>query len=139
MLGNNHLLWENEEFIVCTPFNPHFAYAEGPTVVVKPKRDIMSAWEDPTLTGRAFELAAKVTKLMDKLQLAPWFNLQANGNWGLVPGATQFFHIYIYGRNKTERWAKPVILPEAPKTYQNDAMPEPDRQRLAEALRAQLG
>lgn len=138
MLGNNHLLWESETFIVCTPFNPHIPYSEGPVVVIKPKREVAHAWEDPALTGQAFELAAKVSKIMYGLKLAPWFNLQANGNWGLLENNTPFFHIYIYGRNKTDRWAKPIILPEAPKTHHNEAMPEQDRRRLIDALSISL-
>lgn len=82
MLGNNYLLWENETFIVCTPFNPHLPYSEGPIVVVKLKQDVKTAWQDPELTGMAFELAAKVAKTMESLSLTPGFNIQANGNWG---------------------------------------------------------
>lgn len=138
MLGNNFLLWENDIFIVCTPFNPHLPYSEGPIVVVKPKADIRTSWQDPGLTGQAFELSARVCKVMESLSMTPWFNLQANGNWGLLPGATPFFHIYIYGRNKTNSWGRPIILPVAPKTYQNDPMPKSDRSVLIEALKAEL-
>lgn len=134
MLGNNYLLWENEELIVCTPHNPHLPYDEGPIVIVKPKQDITTAWQDPKLTGRFFELAAIVCQVMEELKMAPWFNLQANGNWGLLSEAKPFFHIYIYGRNKTDRWAKPIVLPDSPKTYKNDSMPENDRQKLSTAL-----
>lgn len=139
MLGNNHLLWENDTFIVCTPFNPHLPYNEGPVVIVKPKANIANSWQDPSLTGSAFELSATVCQIMDKLTMTSWFNLQANGNWGLLPGAAPFFHIYIYGRNKTDSWGKPIVLPEVPGTYQNDPMPEADRDRLTDALRASLG
>lgn len=135
MLGNNYLLWEDNTFIVCTPFNPHLPYSEGPILVIKTKQDITNAWQNPQLTGRAFELAATISKIMQDLQFASWFNIQTNGNWGLLPGAHPFFHVYIYGRNQTDRWAKPIILPEAPKTYKNDAMPEADRARLTDALR----
>ncbi len=138
MLGNNFLLWENDTFIICTPFNPHLSYSEGPIVIIKPKQDITHAWQEPTLTGVAFELAANVCKAMEGLKFAPWFNVQANGNWGLLPDATPFFHIYIYGRNRTERWAKPIILPEAPKTYHNDPMPAVARDMLANTLQAQI-
>ncbi|MBL8159503.1 hypothetical protein JNJ66_03535 [Candidatus Saccharibacteria bacterium] len=134
MLGNNYLLWENDLFIVCTPHNPHLPYSEGPILVIKTKHDIANAWQDPLLTGHAFHLAAQVCQVVEKLGLAPWFNIQTNGNWGLLPDATPFFHIYIYGRNKTERWAKPIILPEVPKAYHNDPMPEPDRAKLAQAF-----
>ena len=138
MLGNNHLLWDDDTFIVCTPFNPHLPYSEGPIVIVKPKEAIANSWQDPSLTGKAFELAARVSQTMENLDLAPWFNLQANGNWGLLEGAAPFFHIYIYGRNKTERWAKPIILPEAPGTYKNETMPENHRTLLIGTLRNNL-
>lgn len=138
MLGNNFLLWEDDVFIICTPFNPHLSYSEGPIVIVKTKRDLESAWQDPDLSAEAFGLAAKVCTVMEDLQLTPWFNLQANGNWGLLPGSTPYFHIYIYGRNKTESWGKPIVLPTAPGTYQNDPMPELDRKALSETLEASL-
>jgi hypothetical protein len=83
---------------------------------------------------KAFGLASQACKIIEQLDLAPWFNIQANGNWGLLPGATPFFHIHIYGRNKTHTWGKPLILPEMPKTYHNDPMPEIDRDRLREAF-----
>lgn len=130
MIGNNYVLWENETFIVKTPFNPHTSYAEGLHIIVAPKADLASAWEDPEISGQAFELASKVGKLVNAAGLAPWMNLQANGNWGLLPGSTPFFHIHIYGRNQTKAWAKPVVLPELPGTYQNDPMPEGDRTLL---------
>lgn len=75
---------------------------------------------------------------MEGLNMTPWFNLQANGNWGLLPGATTFFHIYIYGRNKTNSWGKPIILPVAPKTYQNNPMLEADRNILIQAFKKGL-
>lgn len=135
MIGNNFLLWENDEFIILTPFNPHLSYSEGPQLVVKTKKEIENAWQDSKLAGEAFQLAARACKIMDELKFTPWFNLQANGNWGLLPGATPYFHMYIYGRNKTDSWAKPLVLPEAPKTYQNDPMPEADRNTLIKAFR----
>lgn len=138
MIGNNYLLWENDTFLVKTPFNPHIPYVEGLHVLVAPKADIVTAWEDPELSGDAFKLASKVSKVIADLNLAPWLNLQANGNWGLLPGATPFFHIHIYGRNKTESWGKPITIPELPKTYKNGPMPEGDRELLIDALRDSL-
>lgn len=139
MLGNNYLLWEDETFIVCTPHNPHLPYSDGPIVIVKPKADVTHAWQNPELTARAFELTARVCQIMESLEMTQWFNMQANGNWGLLPGASPFFHIYIYGRNKSAAsWAKPIVLPVAPKTYQNDPMPETDRNRLADKLKTTL-
>ena len=60
MIGNNFLLWEDDEFMVKTPFNPHQAYSEGLHIVVVTKRDLEAVWQDPQISGRAFELAAKV-------------------------------------------------------------------------------
>ena len=139
MHGNhNYLLWEDDDFIIRTPLNPHISYSEGLQLVVSTKQDISAAWQNPQLAGRAFELAANACKVMENLGLAPWFNIQANGNWGLLPGATPFFHIHIYGRNKTASWGKPIALPEAPKTYQNYPMPESDRNILIEAFKTEL-
>ena len=138
MIGNNYLLWENDTFLVKTPFNPHTPYSEGLHILVAPKDDVVTAWEDSELSGAAFKLASKVSKIIIDLDLAPWLNLQANGNWGLLPGATPFFHIHIYGRNMTESWGKPITLPALPKTYKNDPMPETDRKLLANALKDNL-
>lgn len=138
MIGNNYLLWENDTFLVKTPFNPHIPYSEGLHILVAPKADIATAWDDPELSGEAFKLASNVSKIISNLDLAPWINLEANGNWGLLAGATPFFHIHIYGRNKTKSWGKPIILPEMPRTYQNDPMPEHDRELLIRAFRETL-
>lgn len=138
MLGKNYLLWENDTFIVKTPFNPHLSYTEGIHVIVAPKSDETSAWENPNLAGDAFALAAKVSNVIVKLGLAPWLNLQANGNWGLLPGATPFFHIHIYGRNKTASWGEPVELPKTPGTFNFAPMPEQDRELLSTELRKSL-
>lgn len=135
MIGNNYILWEDEQFVVKTPFNPHLDYSEGLHIVVAPKADYSTAWDDPNITGAAFSLAAKVSKTVYDLNLAPWLNLQANGNWGLLPNATPFFHVHVYGRNKTNQWGKPVKLPELPGTYENQPMPEADRDSLTEALK----
>jgi diadenosine tetraphosphate (Ap4A) HIT family hydrolase len=134
MIGNNYLLWENESFVVKTPFNPHIPYNDGLHLVVAPKEDVESAWGDVDLSTEGFRLAAKACKIMEGNSLAPWFNIQANGNWGLLPGATPFFHIHVYGRNKTDTWGKPIVLPEAPKTYNNDPMPEKDREFLTQTF-----
>ena len=134
MIGNNFLLWENEEFIVKTPFNPQIQYKEGLHIIVAPKKDYKTAWEDPEVSARAFKLATQTCKYIQELNLAPWFNIQANGNWGLLPGSTPFFHLHIYGRNKTESWGKPIELPVLPKTYQNEPMPEQTRILITETL-----
>jgi len=132
---NVYTLWQNGTFTISTPKNPHVPYSEGIHVIVAPKREVANAWEDIDLSTATFKLAANICKIMEELQLAPWFNIQANGNWGLLPGAKPFFHIHVYGRNKTDSWGKPVILPVAPNTYQNDPMPETDRAKLTDALK----
>lgn len=135
MIGNNFLLWENEEFIIKTPFNPHTSYEEGLHIIVTTQGDYETAWQSPAITGRVFELAAKASKIIEEQGLAPWLNLQANGNWGLLPNANKFFHVHIYGRNKTDSWGKPITLPELPSTYKNEPMPEADRATLIEAFK----
>lgn len=135
MIGNNFLLWEDDEFIIKTPFNPHMPYEEGLHIIVTTKADYETAWENPEIAGRVFELAAKASKIIETAGLAPWFNIQANGNWGLLPGANKFFHVHIYGRNKTESWGKPIVLPESPDVYRNEPMPEADRSVLIEAFK----
>jgi|SRR5665213_1233461 len=132
-------LWENDQFIINTPKNPHIPYSEGLHVIVAPKQEVANAWQDLDLATATFKLAATACKIMEDLQSAPWFNIQANGNWGLLPGGEPFFHVHIYGRNKTSTWGKPLILPEAPKTYQNDSMPETDRQKHILEFKKQLG
>lgn len=133
-----YLLWENENFTIHTPSNPHIPYREGAHLFVAPKKAIPKAWANPELASKTFNVASQACGIMEDLQLASWFNLQANGNWGLLPGRTPYFHIHIYGRNRTELWGKPVILPEAPGTYHNDPMPEADRERLSQAFLDQL-
>ena len=138
MIGNNFVIWENEAFMIKTPFNPHTPYSEGPHLLVAPKADIITAWEDIEASTAAFHLASKICKVMDEINFAPWFNIQANGNWGLLEGATPFFHIHIYGRNKTDSWGKPIVLRELPKSYQNEPMPESDRNLLIDAFKKSL-
>ncbi len=132
-------LWENDDFTVGAPLNPHIPYSEGLHLVIAPKQGLARAWDDPDLAGRTFTLAAKACAVAQDLGLAPWFNLQVNGNWGLLPGNKLSFHVHVLGRNKTDTWAKPIVLPETPGSYHNEPMPEQDRSRLAEAFRTQLG
>ena len=138
MLGNNYLLWENNEFIIKTPFSPHVPYSEGLHIVIVPKADIRTAWQDSDVSAEVFRLGAKICAIMEREEFAPWFNLQANGNFGVLPGETPFFHLHVYGRNKTERWGKPILLPEAKGAYSNDPMPEADRERLVELFAREL-
>ena len=130
-------LWENNTFTISTPKNPHLSYNEGLHIAVAPKRGMESAWSDIALSTETFKLATQACKIMAELKLAPWFNIQANGNWGLLSGKTSF-HVHILGRNKTNSWGKPVVLPELPGTYHNEPMPEINRNRLIEALKSAL-
>lgn len=129
---HNPLIWENDEFVVRTPLNPHIPLREGFHLVVSTQKEISAAWDDAVLAGKAFQLASEICKRMKNMELSPWFNIQANGNWGLLEGASPFFHIHIYTRNKTESWGKPITLPEAPKTYKNETMPSELIGRLRE-------
>lgn len=135
---NIFTLWENNKFIISTPKNPHLPYSEGLHVIVSPKHEVPNAWEDIELSEATFKLSSEICKIMAQLNMAPWFNIQANGNWGLLPGNAPFFHVHIYGRNKTESWGKPVVLPGAPGTYQNESMPEADRNTLSDAFTSLL-
>ena len=135
---NIFVLWENDSFQISTPKNPHLPYGQGPQIIVIPKKETPNAWTDIELSVATFRLASRVCQIMEKIQFAPWFNIQANGNWGLLPGKKPFFHVHIYGRNKTEMWGKPLVLPIAPKTYQNEPMPESDRNILIEAFKSPL-
>lgn len=131
---NTFTLWENNDFKIETPKNPHFPYSEGLHVIVSPKHEVPNAWTNIELSEATFRLASEVCKIMAEYDIAPWFNIQANGNWGLLSGNAPFFHVHIYGRNKTESWGKPVVLPEAPGTYQNETMPEVDRNTLTDVF-----
>lgn len=133
-----YILWKNDLFEISTPKNPHMPYAQGPHIIVAPKKEIPNAWADIELSTETFRLASRVCQIMKEVQFTPWFNIQANGNWGLLPGEKPFFHVHIYGRNKTEMWGKPLVLPALPKTYQNEPMPESDRNALIEALKLLL-
>jgi diadenosine tetraphosphate (Ap4A) HIT family hydrolase len=137
-IGKDFILWEDGSFLIETLFNPHQPYREGLHLLVKPKKEFENAWQNPKEASKAFELAARACKIILDIGLAPWFNIQANGNWGLLPGARPFFHIHIYARNKTKAWGKPLVLPEAPKTYNNEPMPEVHRQMLYKAFKEEL-
>jgi hypothetical protein len=88
------------------------------------------------MAADAFKIAAKACKIIENLCMSPWFNIQSNGNWGLLEGGQKFFHVHVYGRNKTESWGKPITLPELPGTYSNAPMPEGDRERLIAGFKA---
>jgi diadenosine tetraphosphate (Ap4A) HIT family hydrolase len=131
---DSYLIWENENFTIQTSSNPHIPYSEGLHLFVAPKHKIANAWEDVELSSKTFKLASEACAVMKNLELAPWFNIQANGNWGLLPGSTPFFHIHIYGRNKTETWGKALVIPELPNTYDNAPMPAKDRSTLTQSF-----
>jgi len=135
---STYLLWENDEFTISTPENPHQPYADGLHLIVSPRQSVASAWADINTATQVFKLSAEACKIMKDLQLAPWFNIQANGNWGLLPGNATSFHVHVFGRNKTASWGKPISLPQDPGTYKNDAMPEADRTKLIEAFGSSL-
>jgi len=132
----SYLLWENERFAIHTPANPNIPYSEGLHIFVAPKNALSAAWDNPALASETFEVAAKACAIMKNLAVAPWFNLQANGDWGHLPGRSLYFHIHIFGRNKTENWGKPIALPKAPGTYNNEPMPEKDRSLLIETFKS---
>lgn len=136
MLGNDYLLWENDAFLIKTPSNPHISYSEGPHLIVISKVGFENAWSNPEIASEAFKISAKACKIMETQGVAPWFNIQANGNWALLSEGPRFFHLHVYGRNQTQRWGKPIALPELPHTYQHEPMPEYDRDKLIEAFRA---
>jgi diadenosine tetraphosphate (Ap4A) HIT family hydrolase len=131
-----YLLWENAHFVINTPANPNIPYTEGVHIYVAPKNMLSAAWDNPVLAGKTFQLASEACRIMKDLELAPWFNLQSNGDWGHLPGRSLYFHVHIFGRNKTESWAKPITLPKAPGTYSNEPMPEKDRSLLIEAFKS---
>ncbi|HYD92793.1 MAG TPA: hypothetical protein VEA37_15060 [Flavobacterium sp.] len=132
-------LWKGSKFGIITLSNPHIPPSEGNHVIVAPiNNNEPNAWSNPDLTGEAFRLAALVCKIEEELGLVPWFNLMANGNWGLLPGKTPFFHVHIYGRRKGKTWAQPFPLPISPDSFENDPMNEEEISALKEALRSQL-
>ena len=138
MKDESWALWSDGEFEVVTPFNPHISSEEGLHVIVVPKAEIDSAWADENLCAETFRVAAKVAQVMEELKLAPWFNLQANGNWGLLPGSTLWFHVHVYARRKGKTWGMPVQIPLAPRTYHNELMTEQERKDLSRALEKHL-
>lgn len=138
MMKEKWILWEDEKFKVITPQNPHIPLKEGLHVKVLPKTEVISAWQDVDLCAETFKLAAKVCQIMKKLKLAPWFNLQANGNWGLLPGKTSRFHVHVYARRKGKTWGMSLQLPLIPGTFKNPPMTEKERERLSQALKENL-
>lgn len=138
MKNESWTLFSNGEFEVFTPFNPHISAEEGLHIIVVPEAEVESALVDENLCAETFRVAAKVAQAMKELKLAPWFNLQANGNWGLLPGSTPWFHVHVYARRKGKTWGMPVQIPLAPGTYHNEPMTEQEREDLSETLKKHL-
>jgi len=132
------ILWSNKKFEVFTPANPHLPPREGLHVVVRPKKRVASVWSNPELCAETFKIAAKVSQVMKKLKMAPWFNLQANGNWHFLTGGAAHFHVHIYARRKGETWGMTVQLPAKPGTFHNNPMTEKERKNLSEVLSSHL-
>ena len=132
------ILCSNKKFEIFTPVNPHIPPEEELHVVVRPKKRIASAWSNPELSAESFMVAAKVSRIMKKLKIAPWFNLQANGNWHFLTGKRPYFHVHIYARRKGKTWGMPVQLSSRPGTFNNKTMPEKERNKLAKALKSSL-
>jgi diadenosine tetraphosphate (Ap4A) HIT family hydrolase len=134
-MAESWTLWEDAAFIVVTTANPHVSPIEGCHVMVQPKNPPPHAWADPAVTAETMALTARVCQVMERLGLADWFNIQANGNWGLLPGGTPHFHVHIYGRRKGGKtWAQPVDLPKAPGAFGFEPLDASERGRLATAL-----
>lgn len=139
-MADRWTLWQDERFEVWTTANPHLPPEEGFHLLVAPKEPPAHAWADPDLTAAAFGLTARVCQVLERLKMAPWFNLQANGNWGLFPGTTPHFHIHIYARRPSgQTWTQPVQLPKAPGNFGFAPLTEDERATVRAALAEALG
>src|SRR4051795_9589791 len=128
-------LWEDARFVVWTTSNPHLPPEEGCHLLVAPKDPPPHAWADPSVTADTFALAARVCQVLERLGLVDWVNLQANGNWGLLPGGAPHLHVHIYGRRKGGKtWAHPVVLPPSPGGFGFAPLSADDRARISAAL-----
>jgi diadenosine tetraphosphate (Ap4A) HIT family hydrolase len=128
-------LWEDARFKVWTTSNPHLPPEEGCHLLVAPKDPPAHAWADPAVTAATFGLTARVCQVLERLGLIDWANLQANGNWGLLPGGKPHLHVHIYGRRKGgTTWAQPVDLPKSPGAFGFAPLSEDDRARIGAAL-----
>ena len=138
-LENSAVLWKNDIFLVTAPDNPHLPREEGCHLIIHPNKPLERAWDNPRLVGEAFELASKVAGILVAEKIVDWINLQCNGNWGLLKGATPWFHIHVYGRKSSGKtWGQPVELPKLPNTYHNEPMSEQDIKRLVSKFRDNL-
>ena len=63
-MSDEWLLWQNKEFVVTTPKNPHISLEEGCHIIVLTKKKVEKSWDDPKLSGRTFELAARISKIV---------------------------------------------------------------------------
>lgn len=137
-LSKNIELWRGSKFEIITISNPHIPPSEGNHIIIFPLNPEPHSWSNPELTGEAFRLAAQVSKIEESLGLAPWFNLMANGNWGLLPGKTPSFHVHVYGRRKGKTWAQPFPFPVSPDSFENEPMTDEEITCLREALKLKL-
>jgi diadenosine tetraphosphate (Ap4A) HIT family hydrolase len=135
-MSDDWVLWENENFVIKTPKNPHISPEEGCHVKVYTKQRIERSWDNPELAGKVFELAVKVSKVIIEEKIADWVNIQNNQNWSSLPGGEPEFHIHIYGRRKSGKtWCQPVELPKLPGTFKNEPMSQVDREILIKKLK----
>ena len=138
-MSDEWLLWQNKEFIVTTPENPHVSPEEGCHIIVLTKKKLEKPWDDPKLSGRTFELAARVSKIVIGERIADWVNIQNNQNWGLLPRGRLNFHIHIYGRKKSGKtWGQSITLPKLPNTFRNEPLSQKERERLKTKLKESL-
>lgn len=133
------VLWKTRKFIVVTRKNPHLPKEEGCHLVIYSVRELKNAWESPKVCGEAFELAAKAAKILVDEKIVDWANLQYNGNWGLLKGATPVFHVHIYGRKKSGKtWGQPADLPKFPGTFSNKSVSKKDIAKLIARFKEEL-
>lgn len=60
-------LWEDDQFTISTPKNPHVPYSEGSHIIVAPKQEIATAWQDVDLSEATFKLTATACKINDPM------------------------------------------------------------------------
>lgn len=134
------VLWQNKDFIVTTPKNPHISPEEGCHIIIYPVKKMEKAWGNPELAKKAFELATNISKIIIEEKIADWTNIQNNQNWDFLPGGKLHFHIHIYGRKRSGKtWTQPVQIPKAPNTFKNNPLSESERKILERKLKEVLG
>jgi diadenosine tetraphosphate (Ap4A) HIT family hydrolase len=139
-MDDEWILWQNNEFVVITPKNPHIGPEEGCHIIILTKKKMGKSWDNPELAGKTFELATKISKIIIEEKIADWANIQNNQNWGLLPGGKLNFHIHIYGRKKSGKtWTQSITLPKLPNTFKNEPLPEKEREILRKRLKESFG